>query len=107
MSNVPLPVVTSCITFLKMSSAGAPMISISIPVSFSHTSFADGAPSGKGLVIWPIAPSVSSIESFFGAFPAACSALIPSIARPSDIVPLYWKRSAPSKPVGPPVMPDE
>ena len=105
MSNEPSPVVTSWITFLKMSSAGAPMMSISMPVSASQTSFTDGAPSGKGLVIWPMAPSVRSMDSFVGALPAACSALMPSMARPSDMVLLYWNRSAPSKPVGPPVIP--
>ena len=64
---------------------GTPTISSTMPVSCSHSSLTEGAPSGNGWVICPMDPSDRPSTIRAGALPAAFSALAASIARPSGV----------------------
>ena len=81
---------TSWITLLNCSSGETGMNSSLTPVSASQIDCSVGPSGGQGLVKWPMAPSVIRMLSFSGALPSAFSLRMPSTARPSDMVSLYW-----------------
>ena len=61
------------------------MMSSAIPVSDSHSSLIEGAPSGKAAVSCPIEPSDKARRIVEGAPPLPAISRIASMARPSGV----------------------